>query len=42
MIEASNILQNRIAIDAMNKNIFVSADEDEMVVTGRNSFRCHV
>lgn len=27
MIEASSILQNRIAIDAMNKNIFVSADE---------------
>ncbi|WP_368908961.1 hypothetical protein, partial [Bacillus wiedmannii] len=26
MIEANSMLQNRIAIDAMNKNIFVSAD----------------
>lgn len=27
MIEANSVLQNRIAIDAMNKNVFVSADE---------------
>ena len=42
MIEANSVLQKQIAIDAMNKNIFVRVDDKMKWLLHEGLFRFHL